>query len=176
MSREGTAEPALTAPSTLLGPPPRAVETLAPFLSKGTQLAYGVVGAGVAVMPVVAVFWWVETGALDLLAMMVAIGVGSLISTLGMALVLRQRGLQRLLVDGHVRLTRVVNVSRSRSRGGNSWFVIELEDDEHTHTVRWAGRTAELRLKKGDQVPLFELDGQLAVCTPELGAVLLKTR
>jgi hypothetical protein len=25
-------------------------------------------------------------------------------------------------------------------------------------------------------VPLFELDGQLAVCTPELGAVLIKTR
>ncbi len=166
----------MAVPPSLLAPPPRAVETVAPFLSKGTQLASGVVGGGVAVMPLVLVFWWVETGALNLLAVLVAVGVGSLISTLGMALVLRQRGLQRLLVDGHVRLTRVVKVSRSRSMGGNSWFVIELEVDEDAYTVRWGGRTAELRLKTGDQVPLFELDGQLAVCTPELGAVLIKTR
>jgi len=67
-------------------------------------------------------------------------------------------------------------VSAPERMDGNSWFVIELDDDEGTHTVRWGGRTAELQLKKGDAVPLFELEGQLAICTPELGAVLLKAR
>ena len=161
---------------TLVGPPPRAVELVQPFLAPGTQLAYGVVGAGVAVMPILVVLWWIETGAVDLLSVLVAFGVGSLISTLGLALVLRQRGLQRVLVEGRVRMAFVIKVSRTRSMGGNSWFVIELEDDEDLHIVRWAGRTEQLQVKTGDRMPLFELEGQLAVCTPELGAVLIKTR